>query len=74
MVVREDVSQRRKRDIAGLRRVKDFGKYRLVLRIVSGVLWLECAERRGGNILDAEHISRSNKRSLVLVLDEYAEL
>lgn len=74
MVVCEDVSQWRKRDIARLRGVEDFGKHGLVLRIVSGFLWLECAERRGGYILDTEHISRSDKRSLVLVLNEYAEL
>ena len=74
MVVREDVSQRGKRDIARLRRVEDFGKHRRVLRLTSGVRWLECAERRGGYILDTKHVSRSNERSLVLVLDEYAEL
>jgi hypothetical protein len=74
MVVREDVSQRRKRNIARLRRVEDFGKHGLILRIISGFLWLECAERGGGDILDPEDISWCNKRCFVLVLDEYAEL
>ena len=74
MVVREDVSQRRKRDISRLRRVEDFRKYGLILRITSGFLCLECAERGGGYILDPKDIPWCDKRSLVLILDKYAEL